>query len=101
MNTDLHPWKQPLNRPGRPIDNAERGEVDCLILSEAFKRSGLSKGELARRMGWLKKKADVHRVSQVLGMEKDSAGNLRRRVTYRTAVRLCKAMNASPIELGI
>ncbi len=104
-----HPWKQGRN-PNSLANLAPHpdnltgtgpGEVPVQKLQAAFKRSGLSKSELARRMGWERRRPDVHRVNQYLGMEDSSSGQKRKRVTYHVALRLCRAMNIDPFECGV
>jgi hypothetical protein len=84
-----------------PENLVVRGEVDVAKLQQALKRSGLSKSELARRMNWMRVKPDVHRVNQYFGLERLSNGERRKKVTYEVALKLCKALNSSPIDLGI
>jgi plasmid maintenance system antidote protein VapI len=101
---DNHPW-QDINGGGRAKRGKPKGmgppEIPVANILEAFQRSGLSKSELARRMGWMRCKPDIHRVSAVLGQESDGAGYLRRRLSYDLAVRLVKAMGASPFDAGV
>ncbi len=103
----IHPWKRPMhpnsmaNLTPHPENLVVRGEVDVKKLQQALKRSGLSKSELARRMNWMRTKPDVHRVNQYFGFERLSNGEKRKKVTYEVAVKLCKALNSSPIDLGI
>lgn len=76
-------------------------EIPVEKVREAFERSGLSKCELARRMGWMKVVPNIHRVSQALGQERDSTGKKRQRLTYALAARLVEAMGVSPFDVGI
>ena len=103
----IHPWKRAMhpnsiaNLSPRPENLIVRGEIDVAKLQEALLRSGISKSELARRMNWMRTRPDIHRVNQYLGLERLSNGERRKRVTYEIAVKLCEAMNSSPIDLGI
>jgi len=99
---DDHPWRNGERRPrsGKHKHDGP-GEISTEKLRAAFEKSGLSKCQLARRLGWLKTIGNVHRVNETLGYEKASHGKERQRVTYRTAVRLAKAMDADFFELGI
>jgi hypothetical protein len=102
-----HPWKRPMhpnslaNLSPRPENLTVPGEVEVTKLQIALIQSGISKSELARRMNWMRTRPDVHRVNQYLGLETLSNGEKRKRVSYETAVKLCKAMNSSPFDLGI
>lgn len=78
-----------------------KGEVPVENLQRAFKKSGLTKCELARRLGWTKVVPNVHRVSETLGLQIQTSGKKRRRVTYETALRLARAMNADLQEVGV
>lgn len=92
-----HPWQEGRGRP----EGSGFSEVSVEKLRSAFERSGLSKSEVARRMGWTRIKADIHRVSALLGQEPDGAGRVRKRVTYKTALRFCKAIDADPFECDV
>lgn len=109
MNKPNHPWKKAVHpnsianlRPNpENLEGGGKGEIPVEKLLRAFNKSGLSKSELARRMGWERVKPDVHRVNQYLGMEAGSNGEKRKRLTYKVALRLCEAMNADPFECGV
>lgn len=94
-----HPWRT-HSLGGRPKGKGP-AEVPVEKLQQAFLSSGLSKCQLARLMGWTKTIGDVHRVNITLGLENTSHGTRQRRVTYRMAVRLVKAMNVSPFDVGV
>lgn len=82
-----------------------QGEVDVAKLRRAFERSGLSKSELARRMGWMNPR--IQAVNQTLGYSADPShngeprGKKRQKVCYDLAVRLVAAMNADPFECDV
>jgi len=102
-----HPWRGDISslanlepHPENLIPGA-KGEVEVEVLQRALKRSGLSKGEVARRMGWTRVSADTHRLNMALGFERPSNGSRQKTVTYRMAVRLCRALGASPVDLGL
>lgn len=82
-----------------------KGEVEVVKLRRAFERSGLSKAELARRMGWTQPRLDL--VNRALGYARDpqhsGAPRLkpRERVTYDLAVRLVEAMQVDPTECDV
>jgi hypothetical protein len=102
-------------RPWRPRENvksseearraslmAARAEVPVARLREAFERSGLSKGELARRLGWFA--ADTYRVGRALGIyRRHNNGPAKRQefMSYENALALCCAMNCDPIDLDL
>lgn len=84
----------------------ERPEVETEKLRRAFERSGLSKGELAIRMGWIRPNLD--KLNRALGYRPDSNSRtpgvrtkVRQRTSYSLAVRLAKAMDADYVEIGI
>jgi hypothetical protein len=79
-----------------------RAEVPVAQLREAFERSGLSKGELARRLGWFA--ADTYRVGRALGIyRRHNNGPAKRQefTSYENALALCRAMNCDPVDLGL
>lgn len=105
-----HPWKKPLTpspkaRPNlrlHPENLVDRGEVPVETLQRAVKRSGLSKSEVARRLGWYKRVPNLHRLNIVLGLEPNGATRKKqKRVTYETALRLCRALDGDPFEFGV
>jgi hypothetical protein len=78
--------------------------VDVGPLREAFERSGVSRQELALRLGWLK--PDGGRVSRALGMTPYDPGHglpprLRERITQDRATELARAMGVDPIDVGL
>lgn len=108
---DGHPWKKarlPENdcppRPGQfgPDNQPIKGEVPVENLQAAFRKSGITKAELARRLGWTRVVPNLKRVNFALGFETQTAtGKKQERVTYETALRLCRAMDADPFEVGV
>jgi hypothetical protein len=52
-------------------------------------------------MGWTKVIPNISRLNIALGLEVLNNGGKRRKVTYETAVKLCKALGASPIDMGL
>ena len=78
------------------LGNLLRGEVPTARLRKAFERSGMSKCQLARRLGWMKIVPNIYRLDLCLGYR----GN-QKTVRYETAVQLCEAMNADPYDIGV
>ena len=79
-------------------------EVDTATIRSMFERSGVTKGELAERMGWMR--PNIDKVNRALGFRPDTSHRGRRakprtRMTYDLAVRICEALNASPVDTGI
>lgn len=79
-------------------------------LREAFILSGLSPGEVARRLGWWRTEKgrrvpDGTRVLRVLGVRtvagKRERGRRYRRVAYWTAERLARAIGVDPVDVGL
>ncbi len=97
--TYLHPWSGiPRERP-RGV-----GEVPIDALKKAFERSGMTKVELATKMGWMR--PNIDRVNRTLGYRPDSnTRGVRRQprtyVSYAMAVRLCDALGADPVDVGV
>jgi hypothetical protein len=84
--------------------NGRFKEVETAKLRIAFEKSGLTKTQLAKRLGW--HKADMNRVNKALGYKPDyTRGTKRKKVrqttSYYMAVRLCRAMNALPYDCGV
>jgi hypothetical protein len=97
--------------------------VDVEPLRKAFKESGLNGWDVAKRLGWMRTRRpvsilkngrrvyyaprqvpDSSRVSKVLGLRKyDSRGKkiYRKKIHYETAVKLCRALNIDPIDVGL
>lgn len=125
-SNDDHPWRladrksYQANRAkkglepakaGRPKGSAKGvhtggrggcGEIPTKKLLEAFKKSGLSKCELARRLGLFRKIPNIWRINEVLGcVNVNGTGSPRKKVSYATAVRYAKAMDADFFELGL
>lgn len=106
MNRSDHPWKKAVlaeHAGGRPKGSGCSGspEIPVAKLLEAFKKSGLSKCEVARRLGWMKAVPDIHRLNIAMGLERPGRGAFQKKVTYKTALRLCRAMNADIQEVGV
>jgi len=66
-------------------------------LREAFEASGLTKHELARRLGWWRTVPNMRRVSQILGVGCPKQTT----VTYDTALEVCKALDLDPVDMGL
>jgi hypothetical protein len=82
---------------GTAAGSATRSDrVDIAPLREAFLRSGVTRRELADRMGWTR--PDSHRVTDTLGLSQRSTG--KEQVSLRLAGRLARAMDVDPIDLG-
>jgi hypothetical protein len=84
--------------------NGHRREVPVEPLREAFRRSGLSSGDLARALGWMR--PDHARVERQLGIK--TAGRARgsnpyyiESTSYDRAVELARAMGVDPTEVGL
>jgi transposase len=58
-------------------------------LPEAFERSGMSRTELAKRMGWGRATGNVARLLE------------HRRCRYSTALRLVEALGLDPVDVGL
>lgn len=82
-----------------------RPEVPVEPLREAFERSGLTKGELARRLGMMK--PNVDQVNRLLGYrpDSDSRGKLRPRprqqTSYAIALTVCEVLGVDPVDVGV
>lgn len=80
-------------------------EVPVGPLRYAFERSGMTKGELARAMGWTRPTID--RLNRALGYRPDSGSHRlhvrkpREHLSYDLANRLCEAIQADPYECGL
>jgi hypothetical protein len=83
---------------GTVAGSATRADrVDVEPLRRAFLRSGVSRRELADRMGWTR--PDSHRVSVALGLSARSVG--KEQVSLKLAGRLARAMDVDPTDVGI
>lgn len=71
--------------------------VDVAPLRAAFLRSGVSRRDLADRLGWTR--PDSHRVTDVLGLSNRSTG--KEQVSLKLAGRLATAMNLDPTDVGL
>lgn len=79
--------------------------METALLRAAFESSGLSKGEVAKRMGWIR--GNIDQLNRALGYRPDTDSRClprnrpRNRMSYELAVRLCTAMDANPFECGV
>ncbi len=81
-----------------------RGEVECRPIAEAVLKSGVSRAEIARRLGWSKSKPDTWRVSRMLGLVEGQDGYGRRYqefMDYDNAVKICQAADIDPVDVGL
>lgn len=79
-----------------------RGEVNNAPLREAFERGGLSKAEVARRMGLFRTVADVYRLNRMLGLEPNPRnGKIQQTVSYDNAVKIADTVDALYVEAGV
>lgn len=80
---------EPRIRSGRLFDNRP--------LREAFRNSGLSAAEVARRAGWVDGQgtAESHRVLRSLGLAAEHSGKERQRVGWEVARALADALGVS------
>lgn len=99
----------------RTTPEDKRKSIDNRPFREAFERSGMSTNELARRLGWFKRRSDrPHmplvpdgtRAMRAIGraLDTDSRGygpRYRQRVTYGMALRLARALDLDPWEVGL
>jgi hypothetical protein len=85
-------------------------EVDLAPLREAFLRSGLTAGDVARTLGWTRtnygrRVNDSGRVKRYLGISPCQGGGqaprLRERCSYKTAVMLAEAIGVDPVDVGL
>jgi hypothetical protein len=102
-----HPWRRAMHpnsianlQPHPENLRLQIGEVPVEKLQQAFKKSRLTKCELARRLGWYKKVPNLHRLNVALGLERGSTGNYQKGVRYATALRICEALGVSPFDCG-
>lgn len=75
---------------------ARSDRVDLAPLREAFLASGVTRHELAIRMGWTR--PDAHRVTDTLGLSHRALG--KEQVSLKLAGRLARAMNVDPGDVG-
>jgi hypothetical protein len=93
--------------PRRTPDQNRGPEVETALLRAAFERSGVSKGELARRLGWMR--ADIDHVNRALGYTPDWDSHkpgrrleTRIRMSYRLAARIARALpGIDPVDAGV
>lgn len=82
-------------------------KVDVEPLAEAFLRSGMTGGEVARVLGWKHSNGrwDGTRVKRALGLVKQQSGDgyvfRSRQMYYDTALRICTALNLDPVDVGL
>lgn len=104
------------------IDTQMRGRyktnVPNAVFREAFKESGLSAYELARRLGYERnfnqryirkdgsvslyryRRPDIAPVKRSLGLQSDRS-RIATQIHYKTALRLCVALNLDPVDVGL
>lgn len=86
------------------LATAEKKFVDVKILQKAFKASGLTASELARRLEWYS--ADASRVRRTLGITKTMQGGMNKgkppytakRVGRRQAAEIIEALEVDPTD---
>lgn len=88
-----------------PVGHSTRS-VPTEKLRRAFERSGVSKSELAKRMGYVR--PNIDRLNRALGYRPDSNSRppgvrkeCRQFLSYDLAARLCEALQADPRECGL
>lgn len=70
-------------------------------------RDGLSLHELAKRVGWIRqydRRPDSMRVARTLGLAPTRSrgrDQVRRQISYSTAVRFAEALDLDPYEAGV
>lgn len=77
------------------------GEIDKSLLRDAFQRSGLSKSELCRRLGWAtlaRNRADTSRLDRALGLVQRSRSDAAR---YDTALAIVQGCGFDPVDYGL
>lgn len=76
--------------------------VDVSVLQGALTQSGLTKSEVARRLGWTRDTPDTCRVRRVLG-ECASGGKKppQKAVSYGMATQVLSAMGFDPVDFGL
>jgi hypothetical protein len=113
-------WGYVKGQPKRFIrghnTNGGMGEVPVDPFRERFltlQTQGTRAADVARRMGWFtfssyhgRTIADGPRVRRALGLKVYSPGRgyeprYRERLTYPTAVKLCRALNLDPVDLDL
>lgn len=85
--------------------------IDVTPLREAFERSGRSLSDVAYELGWTQRWADGHtvantsKVARTLGMMMQANGKgtryMQRTVSYDMAVRLVRAIDCDPVDVGV
>jgi hypothetical protein len=86
-------------------------KVEVALLREAFLRSGLTAGDVARVLGWRaagsqRGRADSQRVKRYLGITpypgtRGYPPRLRERFSYEMAVKLAEAIGVDPVDVGL
>jgi hypothetical protein len=78
-----------------------RGTVEIAPIREALRREGITPGELARRMNWVR--PDVQRARVQLGMKGDAGRRKTRRqkMDYATAYSIAMVAGLDPHEVGL
>ncbi len=94
-------------RPARSWQSRSAGDseerVDNQPLRDAVLASGLTMGEIAKRIGWFKRgggyvKPDESRVRRGLGLKESAPQS---RITYANAVKIAQAADLDPWEVGL
>ncbi len=99
--TSFHVTTIQRHAPGRP------GKINNAKLREAFLASGLTAGQVARRMGWEHSKSrgpDTPRIKRTLGLLDEVNGrkfrSTRTLIDAETATLLADAIGIAPGEIG-
>jgi hypothetical protein len=84
--------------------NGHHREVPIAPLREAFERSGLTAGDVARRLGWMR--PDHKRVQRQLGIaptsrQSNSNPYYIESTSYARALELAEAIGVSPVEVDL
>lgn len=74
----------------------------------AYQRSELSSWELAERMGYMRKRGkrvipDTSRALRTLGLKREGASGYVRgdTISYDLGVKLCRALDLDPVDVGV
>ncbi len=74
---------------------------------EAFERSGMSASEVCRRLGWIdsRGKPESTRLLRSLGLKdhyhRDGVRRLTQNIDYERAVRIARALDVDPVDVGV
>ena len=82
----------------------DKGTVQTELLRQALRRSDISLGEIARRLGWVKVKPDVSRISRTLGYTpSESRGRryYRETMSEELALEIIEAANLDKSDFDI